>query len=130
MDERLARTMAALREIKADWVVLSAPDSVAYALGYAPSLDWGLSPFAAGPNLAVVGRDGSAGLLALKGEPAVAREGLALRYDGYGHLPAHPPDALYLDAFKQLIKRLGVSGSVAVEPGTLPAMIEAVLPSE
>jgi Xaa-Pro aminopeptidase len=129
MDERLARTMAALREIKADWVVLSAPDSVAYALGYAPPLDWGPSPFAAGPNLALVGRDESAGLLALEGEPATAREGLMVRYDGYGHLPAHPPDVLYVDGFKHLIKRLGVSGSVAVEPGTLPAIIEAALPT-
>ena len=57
MDERLARTIAAVREIDADWVVLSAPDSVAYALGYAPPLDCGPSPFAVGPNLAVVGRD-------------------------------------------------------------------------
>jgi Xaa-Pro dipeptidase len=129
MDERLARTISAVREIEADWVVLSTPDSVAYALGYAPPLDWGPSPFAAGPSLALVGRDESAGLLVLEGEPATAREGVMERYDGYGQLPACPPDALYLDSFKRLLKRLGVSGSVAIEPGTLPAMIERALPA-
>jgi Xaa-Pro dipeptidase len=127
MDERLARTIAAVREIDADWVVLSAPDSVAYALGYAPPPDCGPSPFAVGPNLAVVGRDESAGLLALAGEPAAAREGFIEHYDGYGSFPIS--NSVYLERFKQLLRRLGVGGSVATEPGTLPAIVEASLPS-
>src|SRR5438094_1816081 len=122
MDERLARTIAALREIDTDWAILSGADSIAYALGYAPPVEAGPSPFAAGPTLAVVGRDGSAGVLALEGEPALAREGITVRYDGYGHTHALPPDAAYLEAFRTLLKRVGAGGIVAIEPTTLPAM--------
>ena len=129
MDERLARTVEALREIGADWAILSSADSIAYALGYAPPIESGPSAFAAGPNVAVVGRDGSAGMLALEGDAASPREGIALRYDGYGQLPASPPDALYCETFRSLIRLLGVSGSIATEPATLPAIIDAMLPS-
>ena len=52
MDERLARTVEALREIGADWAILSSADSIAYALGYAPPIESGPSAFAAGPNVA------------------------------------------------------------------------------
>jgi Xaa-Pro dipeptidase len=128
MDERLARTVESLREIEADWAILSSPDSIAYALGYAPPIEAGPSPFAAGPNIAVIGRDGAAGLLAPVGEPASAREGATMRYDGYGHLPASPPDALYLETLDALLQSLGVGGAIATEPATLPAAIEARLP--
>jgi Xaa-Pro dipeptidase len=129
MDERLARTVEALREIGADWAILSNADSVAYALGYAPPIECGPSTFAAGPNVAVIGRDGSAGMLALEGEAASTREGAVLHYDGYGHLPASPPDARYCETFRSLIRLLGVSGRIATEPATLPAIINAMLPS-
>src|SRR5580704_3945756 len=129
MDERLARTVEALHEIGADWAILSNADSIAYALGYAPPIESGPSAFAAGPNVAVIGRDGSAGMLALKGEASSPREGVVLRYDGYGQLPASPPDAHYCETFKNLVQALGVDGSIATEPATLPAIIDAVLPS-
>ena len=128
MDERLARTVEALREIGADWAILSNADSIAYALGYAPPIESGPSAFAAGPTVAVIGRDGSAGMLALEEEAASPREGVVLRYDGYGQLPAFPPDARYCETFRNLIRSLGVSGSIATEPATLPAIIDAMLP--
>jgi Xaa-Pro aminopeptidase len=128
MDERLARTIEALRETGADWAILSSPDSIAYALGYAPPVETGVSSFAAGPNIAIVGRDGAAGILAPDGEAAEAREGITARYDGYRHMPSSPPEAVYLEAFKALIGRLGVGGGMATEPGTLPALIEGNLP--
>ena len=129
MDERLARTVEALREIGADWAILSNADSIAYVLGYAPQIESGPSAFAAGPNVALVGRDGSAGMLALEGDAVGPREGIVLRYDGYGQLPASPPDARYCETFRSLIRLLGVSGSIATEPATLPAIIDAMLPS-
>jgi Xaa-Pro dipeptidase len=128
MDERLARTIEAVRESDADWAVLSGADSIAYALGYAPPVEAGASPFAAGPTLALIGRDGAAGVLALEGEPALVREGLVARYDGYGHTQALPQSAAYLETFNSLFKRLEVGGTIATEAATLPAMVEATLP--
>jgi Xaa-Pro dipeptidase len=128
MDERLARTVEAVRESGADWAVLSTPDSIAYALGYAPPLEAGPSPFGAGPNIALIGRDGSAGLLALQGESASIRDGTILHYDGYKHSPASPPNRLYAETFKDLMRSLAVSGRIASEPATLPAIIDAALP--
>ncbi len=130
MDERLARTVEALREIGADWAVLSSPDSVAYALGYAPPVETGPSAFGAGPNVALVGRDGSTGLLAPGGEAGSVREGVVRRYDGYGHLPRTPPDDRYRDSFAGLLRQLGVGGRIATEPATLPAVIDPLLPGE
>ena len=129
MDERLARTIEALREVGADWAVLSSGDSIAYSLGYAPPVETGFSPFAAGPNLAVVGRDGSAAVLALEGEAGCVREGEILRYDGYGHTTASSPESPYLEAFTSLLQRLGAGGVIAIEHSTLPASIAAGLTS-
>ncbi len=129
MDERLARTIEAVRESEADWAVLSGADSIAYALGYAPQVETGASPFAAGPPLAIVGRDGSAGLLAPMLEAAVPREGIVARYDGYGQTQALPATAAYLEALHGLLRQLGVGGTIATEPVTHPAMVEAALPA-
>jgi Xaa-Pro dipeptidase len=127
MDERLARTIEALREVGADWAVLSGVDSLAYALGYAPALETGPSPFTAGPSLALVGRDGSAGLLVPKRDAARPREGLIVGYDGFGATQAHPADVAWREAFGELLHRLGVAGRIAVEPATHPAIAGAVL---
>jgi Xaa-Pro aminopeptidase len=128
MDERLARTGAALREVGADWAVLSGADSIAYALGYAPQLEAGPSPFAACAPIAIVGRDGAAGVLALESEIAAPREGVVARYDGYGPTHAHPASAAYTQALHGLLRQLGVGGPIAVEPATHPEMVEAHLP--
>jgi len=124
MDERLQRTIAALGETGADWAILSGADSIAYVLGYAPPIETGGSPFAAGPALAVVGRDGAAGLLAPAHEDAVPREGIVLRYDGYGGSQALPARAAYDAAFGTLVRRLGVGGCIAIEPATHPALAD------
>jgi Xaa-Pro dipeptidase len=128
-DERLQRTIAALRESGADWAVLSGADSIAYALGYAPAIETGVSPFAAGPTLAVVSRDGAAGLLALRGESAKPRASIVLRYDGYGPSQALPATSVFAAAFADLLHRLGVGGRLAIEAATHPAIADSVLPA-
>ena len=125
MDERLQRTIAALHECDADWAILSGADSIAYALGYAPSAEIGVSPFAAGLTLAVIGRDGAAGLLAPAYEASQPREGLVIRYDGYGPSQALPARAAYDAALGDLLRQLGVGGRLAVEPATHPALADS-----
>jgi Xaa-Pro dipeptidase len=127
MDERLQRTIAALRESDADWAVLSGVDSIAYALGYAPPIETGVSPFAAGPTLAVIGRDGGAGLLAAASEAGEPREGVVVRYDGYGRTQALPASAAHDEALGNLLRRMGVGGRIAIEPATHPAIIDSRL---
>jgi Xaa-Pro dipeptidase len=129
MDERLQRTIAALRESDADWAILSGADSIAYALGYAPPIETGVSPFTAGPMLAVIGRDGAAGLLAPAAETEQPREGLVIRYDGYGRSQALPARAAYDEALSTLLRQLGVGGRVAIEPATHPAATDSFVQS-
>ena len=124
MDERLQRTIAALRGSDADWAILSGADSISYALGYAPTVEIGLSPFAAGSMLGIVGSDGAAGILAMQGEATTPRDGIILRYEGYGSSQSAPASAAYADALTTLIKRLGVGGRIAIEPATHPQAAE------
>ena len=130
MGERLQRAVAALRESGADWAILSGADSIAYALGYAPPVETGVSPFAAGPTLGVIGRDGAAGLLAPANEPGQPREGVVVRYDSYGRNQTVPARAAYDAAFGSLLKRLGVSGRIAIEPATHPALAGSRIQAE
>ena len=125
MDERLQRTIAALRESDADWAILSGADSIAYALGYAPPIETGVSPFSAGPTLAVIGKDGAAGLLASASETDQPREGVVIRYDGYGRSQALPARAAYDEALGTLLRQLGVGGRIAIEPATHPAVTDS-----
>lgn len=125
MDERAERVAAALREVGADWAVLTSTDAVAYATGHAPGVEAGPSPFAGGPALAVVGRDGRAGLLAPDAE--AARADVVETYDAYGSDHANSPAAAYAEALRRLAATLGVGGVLASEPATHTAALDAVL---
>lgn len=48
MDQRLERTVQALREVGADWAVLASVDGVAYATGHFAPVEAGPSPSPAG----------------------------------------------------------------------------------
>ncbi len=120
MDERLARTIAALTETGADWALLSAPDSIAYALGHAPPVETGATPLAAGPTVAVIGRDGAAGLLVLGNEPAAPRDGAVFRYDGYGRSQAAPATAGYAEALGRMLRHFSIGSRLASESSPNP----------
>jgi Xaa-Pro dipeptidase len=120
MDDRLLRTIEALRECDADWAVLSGADSIAYAFGYAPPIETGASPFAAGPSLAVIGRDGAAGMLALEGTSALPREGIVVSYDGYGRTQSLAADAAYAKGLSHLLPTLGVGVASPSSPRLIP----------
>ena len=129
MDERLQRTCNVLREIGADWALLTNVDSVAYATGHVSPVEAGPSAFAAGPSLALVGADGSVGLLLPEAEATAAHGDVVARYPAYGTGQAEPGYASYQAALRGLLARLGVTGTLAIEPETCTAVVLDVLPA-
>jgi Xaa-Pro aminopeptidase len=130
MDERLQRTIQAMREIGADWAVLASVDGVCYATGHAVPVDAGPSPFAGGPTIALVARDGSVGLVAANVEAAAAktsRVSEVVLYEGYAF--DHGVDYLesYRSAVRTLLGRLRPSGRIAAERGCFPALLGDVI---
>jgi Xaa-Pro aminopeptidase len=130
MDERLQRTIQAMREIGADWAVLASVDGVCYATGHAVPVEAGPSPFAGGPTIALVGRDGSTGLVSANVEAAAARASRVTEvvlYEGYAF--DHGVDYLesYRSAVRTLVERLRPSGRIAAERGCFPALLGDVI---
>ena len=124
-DERVDRVVAALRELGADWAVLTSMDAVAYATGHAPIIEAGPSPFGGGPAVALVGGDGQVGLLAASA--AATRADAVETYDAYGSDHADAATAAYEAALRRLAATLGVGGMLTAEPATHTALLDAVL---
>ena len=124
MDERTRRVGDAIREVGAEWALLASPGAVAYATGHAVPIETGPSPFASGPTLALVTRDGTAALVCPNhdaGSPG--RADSVHSYEGFGWETRADHATGYLDALAQARSALGVSGAVAVEPAHLPAAV-------
>ena len=132
MDERLQRTAAAIREAGAEWAILTSPDAVCYATGHVVPIEAGPSPFAGGPTLAIVGRDGSCGLVATNLEAVSSRAAWADTVELYtGFSWAEPADRLghYQAAAEKLARGFGLGGTVAVEPGSFPLALTGLVES-
>ena len=130
MDDRLQRTVAAIRAAGAQWGVLTSVDAVAYATGHAPVIEAGPSPFAGGPTVALVGADGGSGLVA----PNVEAASLAATwvderalYEGYAYERPAPLHENYLAAVRGLAAKLGFGGTLAVEPASFTAALAEAL---
>jgi Xaa-Pro aminopeptidase len=133
MDERLQRTAQAVRDTGADWAVLASVDAVAYATGHVVPVEAGPSPFAGGPTLAVVGRDGTVGLVCANVEAAAAaasRVPEPVLYEGYAYDHAVDYPDSYRAAVRALTRLLGVGGRIAAERGLLPAHLTDLLPAD
>ena len=72
-DERTLRTAEAAAACGADWAILTAADSVYYAAQVDTVIETGTSAFAGGPLTAIVGRDGTLGVVATNIDEAAAR---------------------------------------------------------
>ena len=128
MDERLARTIAAVKESGADWGLLTSPDGVAYALGHVSSIEAGPSPFAGGPALGIVGASGETGLLVTNLESGTASWADAVvTYTGFSFKEPTDVFANYLAEAAALFRRLHVRGRIAVERHALPASLLPLL---
>lgn len=133
MDERLERTARAVAAAGADWAVLTSPDAVAYATGHVVPIETGPSPFAGGPSLALVGKDGTAGLVVANVEASAAKRAWVpevVTYEGFGFERHAPYAENYGIAVAGLARRLGVGGKIAADPCSFPASLLDLLPLE
>jgi Xaa-Pro aminopeptidase len=126
MDERRQRAASAVRASGADWGVLTSADAVCYASGHVVPIEAGGSPFAGGPTTALLAADGTLALVAANVEgPAAGTAELIVPYVGYAF--DSPSDLVgnYLAAVDEAVRRLGVSGVLAIEPASFLAHLRA-----
>lgn len=124
--ENVIRIAGLLAETHHDWVVLTGADSVCFATGHIVPIEIGLSPFNGGPCAAFIGKDGSVGVVAANVDgPQV--DGIAYEtYAGFACAVTDQPGNYHM-AFAAMVDKLGVSGSIACEAGSLPASALDVL---
>jgi Xaa-Pro dipeptidase len=126
-DERALRVAAAARAVGADWALLTSADAVCYATQHTGVIEWGFSPFAGGPSLALVSADGSVIALLVNNleEPGAraARAEHVLTYIGLALGERSPVEDRYRTAVADALHELDVAGIVAIEAATLPALV-------
>lgn len=121
MDDRLAKTIAAIKASGADWGLFTSPEGVAYASGHIVPIETGPSPFAGGPSLAVVGINGESGLVITNleaGTPSWLSE--IITYEGFSYQQPTDIIANYLHAAGTLCERIGLGGTIAIEAHSFP----------
>lgn len=121
MDERLARTIEAIKASGADWGVFTSPDGIAYASGHIVAIEAGPSPFAGGPAIALVGKNGECGIVVTNLEeqtPGWAE--FVISYEGFSYQEPTDIFANYLNAAQELFTKFGVGGTIAIEQNSFP----------
>lgn len=127
-DERLQRALAVLGDAGADVAVLSDVGTLAYVAGYEVPVEIGPSPFAGGPPVAVVTREGRVSLVASTAEepaqPSMRIDDVVL-YPGFS-AERHPRALgdMYIEAVAAAVDS---SAIVAVEGRTLPHSLAEAL---
>ncbi|MEV8467445.1 Xaa-Pro peptidase family protein [Fluviibacterium sp. DFM31] len=127
--ENATRIAGLLAEIGADWAILTGADSVCFATGHVVPVEIGFSPFAGGPTIAFVSRDGAVGLVCPNTDAGQGGPWEEISYPGFA-CAVTDQIGNYLRAVQDMIARLGVAGRVAVEPASLTAAVADLLPGE
>lgn len=119
IDPRIVNVRAAAREVGADWALLTAPDSCAYA-GHVAGIETGPSPFDGGPTAVLAGEGTFVACNEL--EAGLAPEGAEVfAYESLGFSDPTPLPEKYAVALGRMLDRAGVRGPVATEAASLPA---------
>lgn len=129
-DPRAHRAAAAARECGADWALLTSVDAVAYAAGHVPPIEAGPSPFAGGPSTAIISADGAVAVLCNELEQHAANAGWATTvrtYESLGWRESSPLDDRQAEVARDVLRELGVGGTVAVQAGTFPLHLKDAL---
>ncbi len=130
MDPRTTSTVEAARAVGADWALLTAPDSVAYAAGHYAGVEMGPSPFDGGPTTALVGTDGQLHVVCNELERSIAdasRADTVTDYVSLGFSDLRPLEEKYVETLARALDAAGVSGTVAVQEASLPASAAALV---
>jgi Xaa-Pro dipeptidase len=129
-DERTLRTAEAAAACGADWAILTAADSVYYAAQVDTVIEAGTSAFAGGPLTAIVGRDGTLGVVATNIDEAAARGSAADHVTVYRGLDLGDRtlvESRYRRAMAEALAAMDVQGTVAVQAGSLPWSLATLL---
>jgi Xaa-Pro dipeptidase len=132
-DERTSRTADAATACGADWAILTAPDAVYYAAQVDTIIETGPSPFAGGPALAIVGRDGTLAVVVNNLDEAAARASAADHVTVYAGLDLHDRtlvESRFRAAAREALSALGVGGTVAVQAASFPWTLGELLSSQ
>ena len=121
-----ARIAGLLAEEGLDWAVLAGPEAVAFATGHVPAIETGPSPFAGGPTLALVGRDGGVGILAANVEGEQAPSATYHLYEGFAGRVTDV-GSNHLAALHDLMGALGVGGRIGADRRHLPLVVSEAL---
>jgi Xaa-Pro dipeptidase len=129
IDPRQHRVAAAARAAGGGWAVITAPDTVCYASGHEVPYETGPSPFAGGPTTAFVAPDGVCHLLLANNEPYSGRLGAGevVTYEGFSDERPLQGSRHYVSAARRLAAELGVSGVLAIEAASFPAVLADAL---
>lgn len=123
----LSRISALLSDLNLDWVILTGADSVCFALGHVVPIEIGQSPFSGGPTIALVGRDGSAGLICPNTDGGQGQGYEVITYAGFANAVTDQVRN-YRIAVREMCKRLGVLGKIGFEALSFPFALADVLP--
>ena len=122
-DERTLRTADAATACGADWAILTSPDALYYAAQVDTIIETGPSPFAGGPALAIVGRDGTLAVVVNNLDEPAARASAADHVTVYKGIDLHDRtlvESRFRGAVDEALGALGVGGTVAVQAATFP----------
>lgn len=122
-DERTLRTAAAAEAAGAGWAILTTPDALYYAAQVDTIIETGPSPFYGAPPLAIVGRDGTLGVVVNNLDEAAARASAADHVTVYKGIDLHDRtlvESRFRGAMEEALEALGVGGTVAVQAATFP----------
>jgi Xaa-Pro aminopeptidase len=130
-NERAKRAGDAIRKAGGDWGILTGFENVCYAAGHVAPIEDGFSSFAGGPGTAIVSKAGDVvGLVVsnVEGEGAAAAQATHVeQYAGYDPESQTDQEANYLEAVLKTARKLGVGGTIAIEPSTFPAALRTAL---
>ena len=129
-DERTLRTAQAGVASGADWAIVTAPDAFYYACQVETIIETGPSPFAGGPVLAIVARDGTLGVVVSNLDEAAARArdpDVLVTYRGLDLHDLSPVEDRFRRAADQALRTLDVRGTVAIQQATFPWTVGELL---
>ena len=124
------RLAAELGSTNATWAVLTSADAVAYATAHPVPIEAGTSPFAGGPDLALVDREGRTALVVPNIEAPQAAGALAdavFEYTGFDIEVATDVHASYRAAVDAALEWLSPRGPAAIDPATLPLTVDSLV---
>lgn len=125
----IARISGLLAEVGSDWAVLTGADSVCFATSHVVPIEIGQSPFSGGPTLALVGRDGSVGLVCPNTDGGQGGDYEEIVYSGFANAVTDQV-ANYREAVRNMVERLGLTGHISYEASSFPFVINDLLPDK